>query len=240
MIFATAKLRYLFEWEISMKLLTISAFATATLLIAATAQAAASDNFNRQDSSSLGSNWTLQSGTVGISNNEAFGTDWSYATYNGASSSFVSFDVSLAGAGTSYVAGLLGLGGVDNAFVKVQQNGDLTGFDNYAFYDGNNRDGLFAPLSTAFDSAHIEITLVGSIATLTITPNVGGVQVYTHTYGFSSTGTGVGLGFNGTGRADNFDTAVRSVPEPATWGLMIVGFGLVGVAARRRSVAVAA
>ncbi len=30
------------------------------------------------------------------------------------------------------------------------------------------------------------------------------------------------------------------VPEPASWALMVVGFGLVGVAARRRSVAVAA
>lgn len=223
-----------------MKLFAISAFATATLLTATTAQAVASDNFNRPDSSSLGSNWTTQAGTVGISGNKAFGTDLSYATYNGASSSFVSFDVSLAGDGTSYAAGLLGLGGVDNAFVKVQQNGGSTGFDRYAFYDGNNGGGLFASLSTAFDSAHIDITLVGSLATLTITPDVGGVQVYTYTYGFSSTGTGVGLGFYGEGRADNFNTAARSVPEPATWGLMVVGFGIVGTAVRRRSATVAA
>jgi hypothetical protein len=33
---------------------------------------------------------------------------------------------------------------------------------------------------------------------------------------------------------------VATVPEPATWGLLLVGFGLVGVAARRRSVAVTA
>ena len=31
-----------------------------------------------------------------------------------------------------------------------------------------------------------------------------------------------------------------AVPEPATWGLMIVGFGLVGVASRRRKAALAA
>jgi hypothetical protein len=30
------------------------------------------------------------------------------------------------------------------------------------------------------------------------------------------------------------------IPEPATWALMIVGFGMVGVAARRRKAAVAA
>ncbi|WP_188764074.1 PEPxxWA-CTERM sorting domain-containing protein, partial [Sandarakinorhabdus glacialis] len=34
---------------------------------------------------------------------------------------------------------------------------------------------------------------------------------------------------------DNFvGDAVGGVPEPATWGMMIVGFGLVGAAARRR------
>ncbi len=37
---------------------------------------------------------------------------------------------------------------------------------------------------------------------------------------------------------DNVSLAV--VPEPAAWGLMLVGFGLVGAAARRRKVAVAA
>ncbi len=34
--------------------------------------------------------------------------------------------------------------------------------------------------------------------------------------------------------------SVTAVPEPAMWGLMIAGFGLVGVAARRRAAAVAA
>jgi hypothetical protein len=38
---------------------------------------------------------------------------------------------------------------------------------------------------------------------------------------------------------DNFVTSVnyafRAVPEPATWGMMIVGFGLVGAGMRRRA-----
>ncbi len=46
------------------------------------------------------------------------------------------------------------------------------------------------------------------------------------------------LGTPGQGFALQALTAV--VPEPATWGLMLVGFGLVGVAARRRNTAVAA
>ncbi len=32
-----------------------------------------------------------------------------------------------------------------------------------------------------------------------------------------------------------FDAPVNGVPEPATWGLMLAGFAMVGVAARRRS-----
>ncbi|MCS6986475.1 MAG: PEPxxWA-CTERM sorting domain-containing protein [Sphingomonadaceae bacterium] len=34
--------------------------------------------------------------------------------------------------------------------------------------------------------------------------------------------------------------AGRAVPEPATWGLMIAGFGLVGAALRRRRATVLA
>jgi len=34
------------------------------------------------------------------------------------------------------------------------------------------------------------------------------------------------------------ETAVAAIPEPATWGLMILGFGMAGASMRRRSVAV--
>lgn len=57
-----------------------------------------------------------------------------------------------------------------------------------------------------------------------ITTRVGGEVTY--------------LGAGGQGFTLSGLTA--TVPEPATWGLMLVGFGLVGVAARRRSTAVAA
>nr|WP_318771533.1 PEPxxWA-CTERM sorting domain-containing protein [Thermaurantiacus sp.] len=36
------------------------------------------------------------------------------------------------------------------------------------------------------------------------------------------------------------DTPINPIPEPAAWALMIAGFGLVGMAARRRRLAVAA
>lgn len=46
------------------------------------------------------------------------------------------------------------------------------------------------------------------------------------------------LGTGGQGYAVSAITA--EVPEPATWGLMIIGFGMVGFAARRRKAAFAA
>lgn len=60
---------------------------------------------------------------------------------------------------------------------------------------------------------------------------------------FTATGATTLAFSNGT-VGDNMlglDTvSVSAVPEPATWGLMIVGFGMVGLAARRRKIIVAA
>ena len=50
-----------------------------------------------------------------------------------------------------------------------------------------------------------------------------------------------GLKFTSTGVAFEFDDfAADVVPEPASWAMLIMGFGLVGAAARRRKAAVAA
>jgi hypothetical protein len=53
------------------------------------------------------------------------------------------------------------------------------------------------------------------------------------TYTFTTTGTATGA--NGAyGGSLAFNAA--AVPEPATWGLMVVGFGMIGAAARSRKV----
>ena len=50
-----------------------------------------------------------------------------------------------------------------------------------------------------------------------------------------------GLRFTSTGVAFEIDdVAGDAVPEPATWALMLAGFGMVGAAMRRRHIAVAA
>ena len=53
------------------------------------------------------------------------------------------------------------------------------------------------------------------------------------------TATGGRLTFAAIGRSDSLggyldNVSVEAVPEPATWGMMLAGFGLVGVASRRR------
>lgn len=90
-------------------------------------------------------------------------------------------------------------------------------------------------------------TSVGGIVTLgarSVIPNyLGSVNIAGTTvfglgdqFGFIIDRNGV---FFGDSTGVNFSIA-SAVPEPATWGLMLVGFGLVGVAARRRSGALAA
>lgn len=60
--------------------------------------------------------------------------------------------------------------------------------------------------------------------------------------GFSYTGTGTGavrLSISGVGNSGQFggavdNVAIAAVPEPATWGMMIAGFGVIGGALRTR------
>ncbi|TRW15286.1 PEP-CTERM sorting domain-containing protein [Glacieibacterium frigidum] len=80
----------------------------------------------------------------------------------------------------------------------------------------------------------------GGFATLTI----NGVAVFSNaafTPVFGSQllfGDGTFLG-NADGRIRSLEFSSGAVPEPASWALMIAGFGAVGVAARRRRVAAA-
>ncbi len=60
-------------------------------------------------------------------------------------------------------------------------------------------------------------------------PQQGGYESDNHTVGhFLTKGTGTGVTLNPT----SFPTG--AVPEPATWAMMLAGFGLVGIGARRR------
>lgn len=80
----------------------------------------------------------------------------------------------------------------------------------------------------------------GSVAGGNITPPSGGRSSLTFDQAYSSTGYVLRWGPDGyDGGLDNIRFDVRAiatgaVPEPTTWALLILGFGTIGVAMRRR------
>jgi hypothetical protein len=228
-----------------MKLTGTLALAGALALTAgSTAFAATLDDFNRPDSATLGPGWTQQAGSAGIVGGQAFseGTQQSLATFNGGTGNTVSFDISNPTDTDGYVAAVLGWGSAFDYFVKVQANsgnqvaGDDAVFNTFSFGHGNNFDDTFDLLSSNFTAAHVVVSVVGTLATLDITPNVGAEQIYTHNYGPGLSGGAIGLGFDFDPHADNFGGAAVNggVPEPASWALMLLGFGGLGAALRAR------
>jgi len=117
-------------------------------------------------------------------------------------------------------------------------------------------DAFYFPDDQSFDSSYYQLTF-GTSTLVPFNPAqnavnfiVGGRPAYRadHTYSFLlNTGTaipsilhfGVGDGqFNDNGGSFRITVSqAGGVPEPATWGLMILGFGAVGGVMRRKRVA---
>ncbi len=80
--------------------------------------------------------------------------------------------------------------------------------------------------------------------TITVNGSVFGIDSTLTTYAFNTTGTSFtisGLASNdGYWVGDNFTFSGTAVPEPASWAMLIAGFGLTGAAMRRRRTALAA
>lgn len=220
--------------------------ALAALLCTTAANATVTDDFNRADALTIGDNYEVQNGNFRISGNQAITTNFvSLATYNNSTSANAGLDASLRGVDSgSYVALSFGYGTANSYFIKVQDNNGDGFFDMYGFDSGNNDlNGPFLGLNP-FQTGKIDVSVAGTVATLSIFAN-GATQSYSFNYGYAPGSTRVGFGLNRLGVADNFRfdavTGGTAVPEPATWALMIGGFGLAGTAARsrRRPVALA-
>lgn len=111
-----------------------------------------------------------------------------------------------------------------------------TGYKSLSFYWGS----IDTYNSVSFYSG---ATLLGTVTGGTLPPANGatGTGLTNRRVNFTFGGqTADSILFSSTNYAFELDNVAGAVPEPATWGLMLVGFGMVGAAARRRSSAVAA
>lgn len=127
-------------------------------------------------------------------------------------------------------------GSISQTFSLTQGIYNLTflsaGRSNSGFYDYFAFDGALT-YDVLFDGASIfsETTSTGSTFAQQA---VNGINVATsglHTLTFASRGTGFDR--DRTAFIDNV-SLTAAVPEPGTWAMMLVGFGMIGAASRRR------
>ena len=171
------------------------------------------DNFNRANGP-LGSDWTVRSGSYAIASQKAVGTaDYARATLNGIGGSRIEANVSLSpGVVGQYSALMLDYGaGINNLFIKVQDNGTSGSFNTAGCYLGNNGDtgefGLgFFFLSEAFTTAHMVVSVDNArVVTLVFTNIDGGSGTQAYVCGVAPTAEGplVGIGSWEGGLIDN-------------------------------------
>jgi hypothetical protein len=189
--------------------------------------------------------WAGSAQATTVINFTAGGTTTSGGVYQNfdsyASGSTISTNTMVYNASQPYIAVKPAFGSTGN-FAAVESNGSYTttfgpskifsfvlgSLDGYNRLILNYADGS----STTLDGGAI----IGGIPFASgsnTDPTANGVVTYTVTSGALLSGaTFVSLGNN----SFEFDS-LSAVPEPAAWGMMIMGFGLVGGVLRRRSAA---
>ncbi len=206
------------------------------------------EKFDRQDGP-LGSNWFIRNGSISIRNHSASSSSAAnnLATYNGLASNSLEGDVSLTlPPSLQYSGFVLNYGaGVDNIFVKVQDNNGDGTFDYGACYKGGGGSfGLgFFPLSSTFTTAHMRVEVTDNrtvVITLTKINGGSGTQAYSCTGAPLPEGYGVGIASFGGGIVDNFqsindfnDSFSRSNGALGSdWSDVITGFSITNGAAQ--------
>jgi hypothetical protein len=127
-----------------------------------------------------------------------------------------------------YQAGYYGVYGTYPTFAYATQTPRVSGWQSYSF-------SSYTPLDTKFTGIY---AIVGATADIPVdfalALNATNVALdYTNT-GSISIGHVAGVSF--TSDSGVFLTGAGAVPEPASWALLVVGFGVVGLASRRRRV----
>ena len=118
-------------------------------------------------------------------------------------------------------------------------NATVTWVDtNRAGYFGTTYGGLQSYNVSVFDG-------VSSLAIGSFGADIGPWVARTSSVFALTGGTTYSLRFTGLSQVDstvlidNVSLATEAIPEPASWALMIAGFGLIGAAMRRRCIAIA-
>lgn len=92
---------------------------------------------------------------------------------------------------------------------------------------------FYEATSVSMGGMHVNGSILAPSALVTL--NGGSVSGSVVADRFHSAGTHVGgIGFNG------YNSPITAVPEPSTWAMLILGFGAVGAAMRRRRTGIAA
>jgi hypothetical protein len=175
------------------------------------------DDFNRADGP-LGPDWTVQAGDVVISNQAATGDVFSIATHNTATGDHVEIDVEInPTAGLQYAAAILNYGGgVNNIFVKIQNNDSGPVWDRMFCYVGNSGgpwsglDPYFFDVSPQFSTARMVVDIDVSRNVSVLFTNVDGGSLPDQQYNCpnapAAEGPALGIGTYGSYsvRIDNF------------------------------------
>ena len=145
-----------------------------------------------------------------------------------------SYDINFKGGTITFANGIgfpsyIAVSTNDTGAVRTVFGSPSTDFTDrgYAFYDANTLGG-FASVAT---STPIYATNGRNFLGLRVE---SGGQFY---YGFAYTTDNVLNSYGFENQANTGILGTTAVPEPATWALMIAGFGLVGAAMRRRRTA---